>query len=80
MMKSVAGSFIRDWASKTSEIGIVDFDSRGKILNYLTSIEMEDARTQMVDSLNGIIASGATNIQDGILKGIEVILHYDPYL
>ena len=74
MMKSVAGSYIRDWASKSSNIGIVNFDSTGQIVEYLTSIEMESSRSSLTTSLYSITANGKTNIQDGIQKGIDVIL------
>ena len=75
-MKSVGISFIRDWAPKTSQIGIVDFDSSSTTLAYLTSIETQSSRDYLIDRMSdsSFVASGGTNIDGGIWKGIEVKL------
>lgn len=71
-MIGVAKSFVESWAPKSSKIGIVDFDGDAVILAYLTDIDTKSNREYLTQKLEQLDASGGTNIDAGIEKGIEV--------
>jgi hypothetical protein len=70
--KDHAKRFI-DFARVGDRIGIVDFDEDAVILANLTEISTDTQRRTLKSAIDKIDSSGATNIEDGLWKGLQVL-------
>jgi len=70
--KDHAKRFI-DFARVGDRIGIVDFDEDAVILANLTEISTDTQRRTLKSAIDQIDSSGATNIEDGLWKGLQVL-------